>query len=180
MHNILSLFNVIAEEAAREGFGINTDIFDTNIINLALLWAVLLSAGSDFLSSTLSDRQQKIVTALQEAEEQLSFSKARLAEAEKQVAQTETSISQIKADAEAAAQTLKESILQAGKSDIESITLKGKSSIAILEANVKTQIQQTIADLALKRVVSKLKQNLTLETQNTFIDKAISQLGGTV
>jgi F0F1-type ATP synthase membrane subunit b/b' len=70
--------------------------------------------------------------------------------------------------------------LQEGKKDIESITLKGKSSIAILEANVKAQIQQTIADLALKRVVSKLKQNLTLETQNNFIDKAISQLGGTV
>jgi F-type H+-transporting ATPase subunit b len=180
MHNILSLFNVIAEESAKEGFGINTDIFDTNIINIALLWAIILYAGSDFLSSTLSDRQQKIVTALQEAEEQLRYSKARLAEAEKQVAQTETSITQIKADAEAAAQTLKESILQAGKTDIEFITSKGKSSIANLEANVKAQIQQTIADLALKRVVSKLKQNLTLETQNTFIDNAISQLGGTV
>jgi F-type H+-transporting ATPase subunit b len=59
MHNILSLFNVIAEESAKEGFGINTDIFDTNIINIALLWAIILYAGSDFLSSTLSDRQQK-------------------------------------------------------------------------------------------------------------------------
>ena len=180
MHNILSLFNVIAEESVREGFGINTDIFDTNIINLAVLWAIILYAGSDFLTSTLSDRQQKIVTALQEAEEQLSYSKARLAEAEKQVAQTETSITEIKAEAEAAAKTLKESILQEGKKDIESIALKGKSNIAVLEANVRAQIQQTIADLALKRVVSKLKQNLTLETQNNFIDKAISQLGGTV
>jgi F-type H+-transporting ATPase subunit b len=180
MHNILSLFNVIAEESAKEGFGINTDIFDTNIINIALLWAIILYAGSDFLSSTLSDRQQKSVTALQEAEEQLSYSKARLAEAEKQIAQTETSINQIKVDAEAAAQTLKESILQDGKKEIESITLKGKSSISVLEAQVKSQIQQTIADLALKRVVSKLKQNLTLETQNKFIDRAISQLGGTV
>jgi F-type H+-transporting ATPase subunit b len=180
MHNILSLFNVIAEESAREGFAINTDVFDTNIINLAVLWALLFYAGSDFLSSTLSDRQQKIVTALQEAEEQLSYSKARLAEAEKQVAQTETSITQIKVDAEAAAQTLKESILKDGKTNIEFITSKGKSSIANLEANVKAQIQQTIADLALKRVVSKLKQNLTLETQNSFIDKSISQLGGTV
>ena len=178
MHNILSLLNVIAEESG--GFGINTDIFDTNIINLAVLWAIILYAGSDFLTSTLSDRQQKIVTALQEAEEQLSYSKARLAEAEKQVAQTETSITEIKAEAEAAAQTLKESILQEGKKDIESIALKGKSNIAVLEANVRAQIQQTIADLALKRVVSKLKQNLTLETQNNFIDKAISQLGGTV
>ena len=180
MHNILSLFNVIAEGSAMEGFGINTDVFDTNIINLAILWAVILYAGSDFLSSTLSDRQEKIVTALQEAEEQLNYSKARLAEAEKQVAQTETSIAQIKVDAEAAAQTLKESILQEGKKDIEFITSKGKSSITNLEVNVKSQIQQTIADLALKRVVSKLKQNLTLETQNNFIDKSISQLGGTV
>lgn len=180
MYNIFDLFNVIVNDSLTGGFGINTDIFDTNVINIVIVWAILFYVGKDFLSSTLSARQEKIVIALNEAEEQLNSSKLRLKEAETKVSQTEASINQIKLDAEAAAQTLKESILLNGKKDIEFITLKGETSITNLERNVQVQIQETITKLALKRVVSNLKQSLNLENQTRYMDKAISQLGGVI
>lgn len=38
----INLFNFLAE---REGFGINTDLFDTNILNLAVVIGVLVYYG---------------------------------------------------------------------------------------------------------------------------------------
>ena len=49
----------------------NPDIFETNIINITLLLGGIIYLGSSALSESLSERQEKIVGAIQEAEERL-------------------------------------------------------------------------------------------------------------
>jgi F-type H+-transporting ATPase subunit b len=65
-----------------EGFGLNTNLFETNIVNLAILWFGLFSFLKDPLVSSLDERKSKIQIAIQEAEEQLEEAKSRLQEAE--------------------------------------------------------------------------------------------------
>jgi len=175
MYNIFALFNVIGHES--EGFGINTDIFDTNVINIAILWAIILYVGKDFLSSTLSERQEKIVMALQNAQQQLDSSKERLLEAEKKIAQTDALIEQINLDAQEASKAIKDSLLLNGEKDLKLIKSKGESSIGNLERSIKAQIQETISKLAMNRVVSNLQSRLNLDNQTRYIDNVISQLG---
>ena len=72
------------------GFGINTNIFETNIINLAVVIAVVVSFVGSNLTALLEDRRKTIVNNLQEAnqraieaQEKLNQAKAQLESAKK-------------------------------------------------------------------------------------------------
>nr|QIA46897.1 CF0 subunit I of ATP synthase [Pandorina colemaniae] len=72
------------------GFGFNTNIFETNIINLAAVVGIVVSFVGKNLSSLLDDRKNTIVKNLQEAnqraieaEEKLNAARAQLEIAKK-------------------------------------------------------------------------------------------------
>jgi hypothetical protein len=67
-------------------------IFEANLINLIILDGGLFYLLSGTLSDSLSERQEKIVGAIQESEERLKEATARLTESETQLAQTQTHI----------------------------------------------------------------------------------------
>ena len=79
---------------------LNLDIFETNVINISILLGGIIYLGSNALSESLSERQQKIVGAIQEAEERLTQATSRLAEGEKQLAQAQLVVESIKKDAQ--------------------------------------------------------------------------------
>merc|ERR1712032_676947 len=108
----------------------NPDIFETNIINISIL------LGGNALSESLSERQEKIMGAIQEADERLQQADARLAESEKQLEQAQLIIDSIKSDAETTARNVKTSILTDGKTEIERLTSTAKSQIGTIEARV--------------------------------------------
>jgi len=89
MHIYLSLFQPLAE-----GFGINTNIFETNIINLSAVVAVVISFVGKNLTALLEDRKKTILGNLQEAsqraaeaQEKLNQAKAQLESAKKKAQQ---------------------------------------------------------------------------------------------
>jgi F-type H+-transporting ATPase subunit b len=61
-----------------EGFGINTNIFETNIINLAAVVAIVISFVGKNLSALLEDRRKTIVNNLQEASQRAAEAQERL------------------------------------------------------------------------------------------------------
>jgi hypothetical protein len=48
-----------------ESFGIDTNLIETNFVNLAILGAGIFNLGSDFVSKSLAARTQEIVHAFQ-------------------------------------------------------------------------------------------------------------------
>ena len=94
---------------------LNTDIFETNVINITILLGGIIYLGSGALSTSLSERQQKILGAIQESEERLQEAVARLTESEKQLEQAQMVIASIKTDAETTAKQVKSTILTDGK-----------------------------------------------------------------
>jgi len=72
------------------GFGINTNIFETNIINLAAVVGIVVSFVGNNLSALLDDRKKTILSNLEEAnqraleaQEKLNNAKAQLEYAKK-------------------------------------------------------------------------------------------------
>lgn len=163
--------------ASQKTFGFNTNVLEANVINIVILASGVVYLGRSFLNSALNLRQQKIVEAIQEAEERLQQASLRLSEAEKQMSQSKAVIEQIKKEAELTARKVKENILAQGKLDIERLTNSGKNSIEKAELQIKKQIQQHITDLALKKVTAQLKELMTPIMQSKLIDSNISQLG---
>jgi len=156
---------------------LNTDIFETNLINLIILVSGIVYLGSNALSAGLSERQQKILGAIQESEERLQEAVARLTESESQLEQAQIVIESIKTDAKTTAKQVKSAILTDGKAEIERLTSSAKSQITTIEAKVRKQISDYVVALALKRVTLKLEGKLNVGLQQQIIDRNISKLG---
>jgi F-type H+-transporting ATPase subunit b len=155
----------------------NPDIFEANLVNLTLLVGGIFYLGSNALSASLSERQQKILGAIQESEERLQEAVTRLAESEKQLEQAQTVIESIKTDSQTTAKQVKSAILTDGRAEIERLTSSAKSQITSIEAKVRKQISDYVVALALKRVTLQLEGKLTAKLQQQIIDKNISILG---
>ncbi len=63
------------------GFGINTNIFETNIINLAAVIGIVVSVVGSNFTALLEDRKKTIVNNLQEANQRALEAEQKLAEA---------------------------------------------------------------------------------------------------
>jgi F-type H+-transporting ATPase subunit b len=68
-----------------EGFGINTNIFETNIINLAAVLGIVITFVGKNLTSILEDRKKTIVNNLQEATQRALEAKEKLEQARTQL-----------------------------------------------------------------------------------------------
>ena len=172
------LISTLSEVSSGKGFGFNSNFLEANVINIALLLSGVIYLGKNFLTSALELRQQKVTEAIQEAEERLQQANSRLLDSEKQLTEAQSVIEKIKKEAETTARTVKETILAQGKVDIERLTNNGKSNIEQAELQIKKQIQQRIANLALERVSTQLQDYMTPSLQSKVIDNNISELGG--
>jgi F-type H+-transporting ATPase subunit b len=172
------LISALAELSSGKGFGFNSNFLEANVINIALLLSGVFYLGQNFLTSALELRQQKVTEAIQEAEERLKQASTRLLNSEKQLTQAQSVIEKIKKEANITARTVKETILAQGKLDIERLTNNGKSSIEKAELQIKKQIQQRIADLAMQRVSTQLQDYMTPNLQSKVLDNNIAQLEG--
>jgi F0F1-type ATP synthase membrane subunit b/b' len=151
-------------------------IFEANLINLVILDGGLFYLLSGALSDSLSERQQKILGAIQESEERLKEATTRLTESETQLAQAQMVIESIGKDAQTTAQQVKSAILTDGKVEIERLTSAAKSQIGTIEARVRKQISDYVATLALQRITMQLEGKLTSSLQQQIIDRNISKL----
>jgi F-type H+-transporting ATPase subunit b len=159
-----------------EGISFNPDIFEANLVNLIILVGGLFYLLSGALSESLSERQQKILGAIQESEERLEEATKKLADSETQLAQAQLVIESIGKDAEVTAQQVKSTILTDGKSEIERLTDAAKGQIITIEARVRKQISDYVVTLALKRITMQLEGKLNSSLQEQIIDRNISKL----
>jgi F-type H+-transporting ATPase subunit b len=70
---------------AHGGFGINTNIFETNIINLAAVVGIVVSFVGNNLTALLEDRKKTILSNLEEANKRAIEAQEKLANAKAQL-----------------------------------------------------------------------------------------------
>ena len=92
------------------GFGINTNIFETNLLNLAVVVSFVVSAGGNFLSSTLEQRRSNIEDVLTNADKKFLEAKQVLENANLRLAESKETIAEIEAKSLESAEVLKKQI----------------------------------------------------------------------
>jgi len=177
MHLFNQTINSFSSQVADLPISFNPDIFEANLVNLVLLTGGVFYLGSNALSESLTERQQKILGAIQESEERLQQAVIRLEESDTQLKQAQLVIESIKTDAEATSKVVKSGILSDGKGEIERLTASAKTQIGTIEAKVRKQISDYVVTLALQRVTVQLEGNIGSNLQQQIIDTNISKLG---
>nr|YP_011005107.1 ATP synthase CF0, subunit B [Analipus japonicus]WAM61970.1 ATP synthase CF0, subunit B [Analipus japonicus] len=166
---------LLADE--NSGVSLNTDIFETNIINIVLLLVILFVVIKNFLTENLTTRKKKIVEDIENAETRLADSNKRYLEAKKQWSQMDIIIKEINSEMEAT----KENILKLKWNQAkEDISKKFTTAISVLhnrENKLFNDVIKEVSKKALIRVIFKLKTQLGKVEQSAIINRKIKQLG---
>ena len=172
---------------AHKGFGLNFDIFETNIINLSIIIGVLVYFGRGFLNTTLGDRRSAIEEAIQEAEARAKSAQSQLSEAQEKLTQAQAEAQRIRAKAEEQAAAAKVAILAKSEQDIASMRAAASlKSVRNCSVDGQTSQEKAIAELraqavamALAQVEQRLQGGLDDSTQQRLVDRSLALLGET-
>lgn len=170
----------LAGKEGEAGFGLNTNILDTNLINLAIIITVLFVFGRKVLGNTLKTRRENIETAIKSAEQRAKDAATQLKEAQQNLEQASLEAERIKKAAEENAQTAKEAILAQAALDIERLQEAGAADLSAELDKAIAQLRQRVVAQALQKVESQLKSGIADDAQQVLIDRSIAQLGGEV
>jgi F-type H+-transporting ATPase subunit b len=83
----------------RQGFGLNTNIFETNVLNLAVVLGVVVKVVGDSLRSLLDQRRKTILSTLQKADLKAKEAKQRLEAAQRALEEARLRVREIRAKA---------------------------------------------------------------------------------
>jgi F-type H+-transporting ATPase subunit b len=161
-----------------KGFGLNLNLFETNIINLAIVIGVVVYFLKGALTKTLSERATAIETALSEAERKQAETAKALAAEQAKLKAAQAEAAGIVQKAQADAVKAREAILAKGKADVANMRAAAAADMGAEEAKVMAQLRQRIAELAMQQAGSELPGRLNADAQQRLIDRSISMLGG--
>ena len=160
-----------------KGFGLNFDILETNIINLAIVIGVLIYFGKGFLGSKLQERREAIETAIKDAEARQKKAAASLAEQQQKLQMAKKEAERIKAEAQTNAEAAREAVLAQSAKDIERIKASAAQDLSSQQDKVMQELRRRVSAMAMEKVRSRLPNILDQDTQTKLVDQSISQLG---
>jgi len=160
-----------------EGFGINTNLLETNVLNLAVVIGVLVVFGGDVLTSILNNRKELIVKSLNDAEEMFQEATAKLANAKAQLEIAKTKAEEIRAQGLVSSKLATANLLERAEEDIKRLEEAKQLSLRFEEEKAVEEVCERVRELALESALQKVKKRLDTNLQRRVIDLNIALLG---
>jgi len=161
---------------ASEGYGINLNLFETNLINLVIVIGVLGWFLKGFLGGILERRRQAILHDLDDAETRLKKATADLAQAQADLAAAKQKAETILADGKARAEAIR---LDGEKRTISAMAALKQDALSELTAEgarLSEQLRREAAMAAIDKVMAELPGRLDANGQARLIDASIANL----
>lgn len=163
--------------ASHGGFGLNLNVFETNVINLAIVIFGLYKFLPNFLGGILERRRAIILADLKDAEERLATANSSLSQAQKDLADAQQKAEQIRADGKARAEAIR---LESEKRTVEEMARVKQGAAADLSAEasrVSNLLRREAAQLAIEKALASLPGKLDADAQAKLVNQSIKTLG---
>ncbi len=162
---------------ASEGFGLNLNIFETNIINLAVVVFGLYKFLPGFLGKILERRRTSILSDLKEAEERLAQAKDSFSKAKDELASAKEKADKIRNDCKARAEAIRLDSEKRTVEEMARIKQGAASDLNAEAARVTSQLRKEAAELAIEKALAILPKKLDSNTQDKFLKQSIKNIG---
>ena len=172
---LTQVWGLLASET--KGFGINFDILETNLINLAIVIGILVYFGKGFLGSKLQERREAIETAIKDAEARQKQASSSLAEQQQKLQLAKKEAERIKAEAKTNAEAAREAVLAQSAKDIERLKASAQQDMSSQQDKVMQELRQRVSQMAIEKVRERLPEMLDDDVQTKLVDQSIAQLG---
>lgn len=158
------------------GFGINTNILETNIINLSVVIAVVIYAVGGALTGLLENRKRLIIESFNKADLEYQNIQDCLTQAQTFYQEAEEKASEIKTQGKNKIQQLKTFLIDQAKEDKARLEATKESTLKVEQERVYTSIRTNISTRAIQGALSQLQTTLDKDTQLRVLDKTIPNL----
>lgn len=167
------------ESAEKGGFGLNFDIFEANLINLAIVIGLVVYLGRNLLGKILTERRSAIATEIEEAEQRKRQAAEELADEQQKLAQAQAEAERIRGAAEESAKAAKAEILAQAKHEIQRLRESASQDTTSSQERAIAELRQRVAAMALKRVEAEIQSQLNNNdvAQHQLVDRSIALLG---
>lgn len=139
-----------------EGFGINTNILETNILNLSVVIVVLVVFGGDVISSILTRRRERIVQSVQSAEEKYKEAQAALQKANMRLDEAKQKALTIRSQGDSTVQQVIDVVTRVASEELVRLEEVKNSTFALAEQKVTKQLQQELVSLTVTKAFTKM------------------------
>lgn len=162
--------------ASEGGFGLNLNLFETNLINLVIVIGVLYWFLKGFLGGILERRRQAILKDLEDSEGRLRKATAELARAQEDLAAAQQKAEKIRVDGKARAEAIRK---DGELRTIQAMAALKQDALADLNAEgarLTEELRRQAALAAIDKVMAELPGRLDAAGQSRLIDSSISNL----
>lgn len=133
----------------RQGFGVNTNLLETNILNLAVVVSVVIKVVGDSLRFLLDQRRETILSTLQEADSKAKEAKDRLEAAKRTLKEARLRVQEIRIQTVQAIEREKSITQKQLERDLNRLRDRRNQSIQLERQRTMQLISTQISDLAL-------------------------------
>nr|BBN67119.1 ATP synthase CF0 B chain [Widdringtonia schwarzii] len=182
MKNVTDSFISLISSA--EGFGLNTNILETNIINLSVVLGVLTYFGKGVLSNLLDNRKDQILSTIENSEELCKMAANKLERARARFREIEMRVREIQVNGYSQIQKEKEYLLTIASVNLKQLENLKNETIRFEQQSVIEQVQLQLFRQAVQRALrtlnirlnSKLHLRTIEDNMNLFLATKIDLL----
>nr|YP_010290509.1 ATP synthase CF0 subunit I [Centrolepis aristata]ULQ64454.1 ATP synthase CF0 subunit I [Centrolepis aristata] len=158
------------------GFGFNTDILATNLINLTAVIGVLIFFGKGVLKGLLDNRKHKILSTIRNSEELRTGTIEQLKKARVRLQKVEQETDEYRMNGYSEIEQEKEKLINAACVNLERLANFNKETLHLEQERAMNQIRQRVFQQALQGALGTLNDCLNSELHLRMIRNNIGIL----
>jgi F-type H+-transporting ATPase subunit b len=157
-------------------FGLNTNLFETNVLNLRVVLLIVTTVVGDALRTLLDTRLQGILSTLQDANQKAKEARDRLDEARRAVGVARIRAQEIRAQAIQDAEQERISSQRIVRSDLRRLRDSGDRTIQIERQKAVNSITQQVIEIRIVAAEKKLVEILRLRDTALLRQKKLNEI----
>ena len=162
---------------ATEGFGVDLDLLNSNLVNLAILIPILVWFLKGFLGGILSRRRGAILEDLHEAESRLSTATTQLEKAQAELAAARETAQTILKDGQARAAAIRAEGEQRTIAEMARLQEEAKADMDSEARRISNELRRSTAEQAIALALQDLPNALSHQKQTKLLVATINSLG---
>lgn len=174
-HSFFYVFSLGVIELGN-GFGINTNILETNILNLSVVITVVFYAVGGALQGLLDNRKKVIFDSFSKAEEQFKKAEEALTEAQKSFQEAEGKVLEIKTQGKTKIQQLKVALIDQTAQDAERLEVSKETTLRLEQDRIRNALRRNLVVKAMKGASIQLEKSLDNKKQIRVLETVIPTL----
>lgn len=171
------IFDLFANFPLGEGFGINGNVLETNVVNLAVVIGVLVKYGGEIATTTLKERKEKILKSITDAEERYAEAQRQLALAKDEIEVAKKKAENIRSQSLVTAEQTVQKIFKSAEEEINRLEESKQATLQLEEKKALAEVCDRVSRLVLDQATKTIKQRVDPTLRSRLVDLNIAILG---